>query len=196
MAEPLVFVGIDVSKATLDVAVRPAGTTFRVANDPDGIAALVARLRPLAPALVVLEATGGYEALAVAAPQVAGLPVAAVNPRQARDFARATGRLPKSDRIDAQALAHFAEAIRPEPRPAVPVRGEHGRCPRATRWAFRRATAARQEWSGSSTCPRNTRRVTSGEKMRSSQPPTVASACDRSWSVSTSVNGSPPSWRN
>src|SRR5262245_45738041 len=107
MTQPTAFVGIDVSKATLDVAVRPTGTTFRVANDPDGIAALVDRLRPLAVALVVLEATGGYEAPTAAALQVAGLPVAAVNPRQARDFARATGRLAKTDRIDAQALAHL-----------------------------------------------------------------------------------------
>lgn len=121
MADPAVFVGIDVSKAALDVAVRPAGAVFQVANDPDGIAALVDRLRPLAPALVVLEATGGYEAPAVAALQVAGVPVAAVNPRQARDFAKATGRLAKTDRIDAQALAHFAEAVRPEPRPAAPA---------------------------------------------------------------------------
>jgi transposase len=121
MAEPHAFVGIDVSKATLDVAVRPTGLTLRVANDPDGIAAMIDRLRPLAPALVVLEATGGYEIPAVAALQVAGLPVAAVNPRQARDFAKASGRLAKTDRIDAAALAHFAEAIRPEPRPAVPA---------------------------------------------------------------------------
>ena len=121
MAEPATFVGIDVSKATRDVAVRPTGLTFRVANDPDGVADLIARLRPLAPARVVLEATGGYEAPAVAALQVAGLPVAAVNPRQARDFAKATGRLAKTDRIDAQAPAHLAEAIRPEPRPKVPA---------------------------------------------------------------------------
>ncbi|MFO0851602.1 MAG: IS110 family transposase [Gemmataceae bacterium] len=121
MTEPPAFVGIDVSKATLDVAARPAGPTFQVANDPDGIAVLIDRLRPLAPALVVLEATGGYEAPAVAALQVAGLPVAAVNPRQARDFAKATGRLAKTDRIDAAALAHFAEAIRPEPRPPAPA---------------------------------------------------------------------------
>ena len=72
MTEPLVFVGIDVAKATLDVAVRPTGATFQVANDPDGIAVLIDRLRPLTPALVVLEATGGYEAPAVAALQVAG----------------------------------------------------------------------------------------------------------------------------
>jgi transposase len=116
MATALTFVGIDVSKAALDVAVRPGDTPFRVANDPTGLAELVERLRPMAPALIVLEATGGYEAAAVAALQVAGLPVAAINPRQARDFAKATGRLAKTDRIDAEALAHFAEAVRPQPR--------------------------------------------------------------------------------
>jgi transposase len=113
------FVGIDVSKAHLDVAARPGGTSFRVANDPAGLAALVERVRPLGPALIVLEATGGYELPAVAALQAAGLAVAAVNPRQARDFAKGTGRLAKTDRIDAEALAHFAEAVRPEPRPAA-----------------------------------------------------------------------------
>jgi transposase len=118
MATALTFVGIDVSKAALDVAVRPGDTAFRVANDPTDLVELVERLRPIAPALVVLEATGGYEAAAVAALQVAGLPVAAINPRQARDFAMAPGRLAKTDRIDAEALAHFAEAVRPEPRPA------------------------------------------------------------------------------
>jgi transposase len=119
MAQTQTFVGIDVSKAALDVAVRPGGAAFRVANDPAGIAELVERLTPAAPALVVLEATGGYEAPALAALQVAGLPAAAVNPRQARDFARATGRLAKTDRIDAEALARFAEAVRPEPRPVA-----------------------------------------------------------------------------
>src|SRR5262249_37519186 len=107
MAEPLTFAGIDVSKATLDVAVRPTGEAFRLANDPAGLAALVERLRPLAPALVVIEATGGYELAAVAALQAAGIPVAAVNPRQARDFAKGVGRLAKTDRIDAAVLAHF-----------------------------------------------------------------------------------------
>src|SRR5262245_6629248 len=84
MAGP--FVGVDVSKDHLDVALRPGGA-FRVANDPAGHAELAARLPPLAPALVVLEATGGLELPAAAAPAAAGLPVAAVNPRQARDFA-------------------------------------------------------------------------------------------------------------
>jgi transposase len=114
------FVGIDVAKAHLDVAVRPAGAAFRIPNDPAGHTELVARLRPLAPALVVVEATGGYELPAVAALRAAGVPVAAVNPRQARDFARGTGRLAKTDRIDAAALAHFAEAVRPAVRPAPP----------------------------------------------------------------------------
>jgi transposase len=118
MTEPTTFVGIDVSKAHLDVALRPSGADFRVANDPAGLAEMVARLTPLSPALVVLEATGGYEIPAVGACQAAGLPVAAVNPRQARDFAKGVGKLAKTDRIDAAVLAHFAEAVRPEARPA------------------------------------------------------------------------------
>ena len=111
------FIGIDVSKARLDGAARPTGLTFQRANDPHGIAAVVGLLRPLRPALIVLEATGGYELPLAAALAAADLPVAIVNPRQVRDFAKATGRLAKNDQIDAQVLAHFAEAIRPQPRP-------------------------------------------------------------------------------
>ncbi len=114
------FIGIDVSKAWLDVAGRPDPAPRRVANDPGGIAGLVADLRQQAPALVVLEATGRLELAVVAALQVAGLPVAVVNPRQARDFAEATGQSAKTDRIDAALLARFAEAIRPAPAAAVP----------------------------------------------------------------------------
>lgn len=114
------FVGIDVSKAWLEVAGRPEPAPSRVANDPTGIATLVADLRALAPELVVLEATGGLEWPVVAALQVAGLPVAVVNPRQVRDFARATGQLAKTDRLDAALLARFAEAIRPAPAAVVP----------------------------------------------------------------------------
>jgi transposase len=117
MSTPELFIGIDVSKARLDGAARPGDLTFQEPNDPGGIAAVVARLAPLRPALVVLEATGGYELPLAAALAAAGLPVALVNPRQARDFARATGRLAKNDRIDAQVLAHFAQAVRPQPRP-------------------------------------------------------------------------------
>ena len=98
---PAPFVGIDVSKARLDVAVRPSGEAWSHANDEPGIAALVARLEPLAPDLVVLEATGGLERAAVAALALAGLPVAVVNPRQVRDFAKATGQLAKTDALDA-----------------------------------------------------------------------------------------------
>src|SRR4051794_30405589 len=111
------FVGIDVSKAHLDTALRTGPQVPRHPNDPAGIAALVARLQPLAPTLVVVEATGGLELPLVAALQVAKIPVAAINPRQARDFAKALGRLAKTDRIDAEVLAHFAEAVRPATRP-------------------------------------------------------------------------------
>jgi len=111
------FGGLDVSKDHLDLHVRPAGAAARFANDDAGIAALVARLAAAAPDRVVVEATGGYEAPAVAALAAAGLPVVVVNPRQARDFARATGRLAKTDALDAAALAAFAEAIRPPVRP-------------------------------------------------------------------------------
>lgn len=111
-----VFVGIDVSKSRLDVAIRPGLAPFGEANDPDGIAAVASRLAALAPALIVVEATGGLEMPLVIALAAARLPVAVVNPRQVRDFARATGRLAKTDRIDAEVLAHFAEAIRPDVR--------------------------------------------------------------------------------
>jgi transposase len=112
-----VFVGIDVCKADLDVHCRPDVSTFQCPNDEPGIALLLERLTALKPALVVLEATGGYEIPAVAALAAAGLAVAVINPRQARDFAKATGELAKSDRIDAAVLAHFGQAIRPAPRP-------------------------------------------------------------------------------
>jgi transposase len=111
------FVGIDVSKAHLDGHCRPDGAPFHEPNDEAGVAAVVARLQAVAPTLVVLEATGGLEAPLAAALAAAGVPVAVVNPRQARRFAEATGRLAKTDRLDAAALAHFAEAVRPEARP-------------------------------------------------------------------------------
>jgi transposase len=108
-----VFVGVDVAKHRLDIHLRPAGESLAVANDEAGVAGLAERLAALQPALVVLEATGGLQARLAAV----GLPVAVVNPRQVRDFARATGRLAKTDRLDAEAIARFAEAVRPEPRP-------------------------------------------------------------------------------
>ena len=106
-------VGIDVAKAELVVAVRPGGAWWSVRNDEAGRG----RLQQLAPTLVVLEATGGYERAAVAALAAVRLPVVVVNPRQVRDFARTTGQLAKTDRIDADTLALFAERVRPTPRP-------------------------------------------------------------------------------
>ncbi len=119
-----VFVGIDVSKATLDVAVRPTGETWTSANASDGIDALVARIAALTPALVVMEATGRYEAPCAAALASAGVPVAVVNPRQVRDFAKSTGRLAKTDALDAAILALFADRVRPEPRPLPDAESE------------------------------------------------------------------------
>jgi transposase len=111
------FVGIDVSKDRLDVHVCPSARAFSVVRDGRGLGELVNDLRKLAPALIVLEATGGFEITVAAALASAGLPLAVVNPRQIRDFARATGRLAKTDALDAQVIALFAERIRPEPRP-------------------------------------------------------------------------------
>lgn len=111
------YVGIDVAKDHLDVAARPAGEPWRVAYDRAGLAELVARLSRLRPRLVVLEATGGLETLVAVELGIAGVPVAVVNPRQVRDFARATNVLAKTDRLDARVLAHFAEATQPVPRP-------------------------------------------------------------------------------
>jgi transposase len=115
------FIGIDVAKDRLDVHIRPKGESFTLARDGDALAALAERLRGLAPVLVVLEATGGYETVVASAIAAAGLPLAVVNPRQIRDFARATGKLAKTDRIDAAAIAHFADAVRPAARP-IPSR--------------------------------------------------------------------------
>ena len=111
-----VFIGVDVSKDQLDVHVLPAGVAFAVARTPAGLSALIEQIRPHAPYLVALEATGGLESVVVAALAGAGLPVVAINPRQIRDFARATGKLAKTDALDAAAIARFAEAVRPEPR--------------------------------------------------------------------------------
>lgn len=110
------FVGIDVSKHQLDVSIRPTGDEFQVGNDDEGITELVDRMKRLSPFLIVVEATGGYETAVASALGIAGLSLAIVNPRQARDFAKSLGRLAKTDRIDASMLAHFGEATRPEPR--------------------------------------------------------------------------------
>jgi transposase len=114
--EDVMFIGIDVSKAVLDVAVHPSSEGWQAANDPGEIEALLHRLQALSPELIVVEATGGYENAVVAALGAEGLPIVVVNPRQVRDFAKATGKLAKTDRIDARILALFAERVRPEVR--------------------------------------------------------------------------------
>jgi len=120
MEQPLIgpiFVGIDVSKNRLDVHLRPSGRAYTTARTGAGLEQLVSDLRALAPELIVLEATGGFEVTVAAALASAGLPLAVVNPRQIRDFARALGRLAKTDALDAEVIACFAERIRPQPRP-------------------------------------------------------------------------------
>ena len=113
---PLIFVGIDVSQARLDMAVRP-GASFSITHTESAIVTLVQQLRALSPTLIVLEATGGMEIPLTSALATAGLPVVVVNPRQVRDFAKACGHLAKTDALDAQVLAQFAEVMRPQPRP-------------------------------------------------------------------------------
>jgi transposase len=111
------FVGIDVSKDTLDIAVRPDGASWQTTNTEEVFPELIARLWALEPVLIVIEATGGLERAVVSAMAQAHLPIALINPRQAREFARATGQLAKTDEIDAHDLAFFGEAVRPEVRP-------------------------------------------------------------------------------
>jgi transposase len=114
-----VYVGVDVSKAGLDVCIRPIDECFRVTNNDEGIHQLVMYLRKYTVEMIVLEATGGYEREAYVELSAAGLVTVRINPRQARNFAKSTGKLAKTDKIDARMLAHFAQAIHPEVR-AVP----------------------------------------------------------------------------
>ena len=117
MEQECIYVGIDVAKAQVDVAVRPTGQRWVVSFDETGVGELVSQMEDLSPALVLLEASGGLELPLVAALAAPPLPVVVVNPRQVRDFARATGTLAKTDALDAAVLAHFAEAVRPPVRP-------------------------------------------------------------------------------
>jgi transposase len=120
-----IFVGIDISKTWLDIAVHDTDAVWRVGNDDTGIASLVKRLKPMRPTLVVLEATGGYEMQLVAELAQAKLPVVVTNPRKVRAFARSTGKLAKTDKLDAKLLAHFAAAIRPAVRSLPSEEEEH-----------------------------------------------------------------------
>ena len=116
MKQEEIYVGIDVAKARVDVAIRPGGDIWSIDYDEPAVSELVSRLLAVEPTAVLLEATGGLEVPLVSALAAAALPVVVVNPRQVRDFARATGKLAKTDALDAQVLAHFAEAVRPPVR--------------------------------------------------------------------------------
>lgn len=153
------FVGVDVSKATLDVGMFPDSSSWSVANSRSGIEELVKRLKTLAPSLVVMEATGGLEAPLAAALADADLPVVVVNPRCVRDFARATGQLAKTDRLDALLLAHFAQSVRPTVRP---LKGADRR--RMDAWLTRRRQLVNM--------------ITAEKNRRSSAPASVRSDID------------------
>src|SRR5437763_4185273 len=159
MSDVPCFVGIDVAKAQLDIAVRPSGERWVVSNDAGGVVTLVERLQALHPTLIVLEATGGLERAATVALATAGLPVVVVNPRQARDFARATGQLAKTDALDARALAHFADVIRPTPRPL----------PDAQTQELRALLGRRQQLIGMRTAEQNRLEGTSGRLQKESE---------------------------
>lgn len=146
------FIGIDVAKAQLDIAVRPSGARWAVPNDPSGVTTLVDQLQALHPTLIVLEATGGLERAVTGALATAGLPVVVVNPRQVRDVARAIGQLAKTDALDARALAHFADVIRPTPRPL----------PDAQTQELRALLGRRQQLIGMRTAAQNRLAGTSG----------------------------------
>lgn len=124
MSEALRYAGIDVAQGWLDVAIHGMGQPWRVTTDAEGIESLMGTLREQGVHLVVLEATGGYEVPITAALGIEGIPVAVVNPRQVRDFARSLGQLAKTDRLDAQVLAHFGAATRPEPRPLLDAQAQ------------------------------------------------------------------------
>lgn len=113
------YIGIDVSKATVDVYIRPDGFSYTVENEEKSLKNWIKTLKKIKVDLIVLEATGGYERKAVHLLLAAGYRVAVVNPRQVRDFAKSTGRLAKTDGIDARMLAHYAEAIKPEQRASI-----------------------------------------------------------------------------
>jgi transposase len=143
MSAVQLFVGIDVAKAPLDVALRPPGERWAVVHDDTSMATLVARLQAMHPTLMVLEATGGYQRAVVAALAAAGLPVAVVHPRHARDVAKATGPWAKTEALDARALAQVAEAVRPTPRPLPEAQADELRARLARRrpWVARRTAA-------------------------------------------------------
>jgi transposase len=182
------FIGIDVAKDRLDVHVRPSDEAFTVARDSEGLARLMERLRPLGAYLVVVEATGGFEQTLAAALVSEGLPLAVVNPRQIRDFARATGQLAKTDALDAKAIARFAEAIKPEPRP---VPDDQAR-------ALGELVARRRQIIDMMTAERNRRRLLSSRRLIKSVDRLLAvlqkELTELEGDIGESIRGT-PAWR-
>lgn len=156
MGKDGVFVGIDVSKGHLDVHAVPSGESFRVDNTSQGVDELIGRLRGLAPSLVVLEASGKLETVCAASVDDAGFQIAVVNPRYVRDFARASGRLAKTDTLDAQVIAQFAQAMKPEVR----------RLPTEEERQFDELLARRRQIVGMLTAEKNRLKITFTRKVR------------------------------
>lgn len=159
-----IFIGIDVAKDRLDIHVLPQGQAFSCARTPAGIADLTETIAPLAPALIALEATGGLETIVLAALAGAGLPVVAINPRQIRDFAKATGTLAKTDALDARVIARFAHAVRP------PVRALADEDTRA----LGELVARRRQVIDMAVAERNRKRLAQGAKTKKSIDKVIA----------------------
>jgi len=182
------FVGIDVSKDRLDVHLRPSGEAFAVPRDGEGIEALAARLGELDLELVVIEATGGFETVVAAGLAAAGLPLAVVNPRQIRDFARAAGRLAKTDTLDAGIIAHFADAVRPEPRPV----------PDAAARALGELVARRRQIVEMMVAERNRRRLMTQKKAIRTVERVLATLQTQLSDIENEIDGAirgTPAWR-
>ncbi len=179
MDQTAIFVGIDISRDRLDVHLRPSGEAFGVARDAKGLDELLARLKAVAPGLIVLEATGGFEVTVAAALAGAQLPLAVVNPRQIRDFARATGRLAKTDALDAEAIALFAERIQPQPRPV----------PDAQARALAEIIARRRQIVEMITAESNRRRRLTSKRMQKSIDRLLAALQKELSAIETDLDG-------
>jgi transposase len=183
-----IFVGIDVAKDRLDVHVRPSGTIFNVSRDGEGIANLADRLRALGPALIVMEATGGFEAVVASALAGARLPLSVVNPRQIRDFARAAGRLAKTDTLDAEIIALYAERMRPEVRPLPDADARH----------LSELVARRRQIIEMMTMERNRRRALTSKRLLKSVDRLLAALQKELTDIETDLNDTirgTPAWR-
>ncbi|MGH6840953.1 MAG: IS110 family transposase [Methylocella sp.] len=183
-----IVVGIDVSKDKLDIAVRPGGEAFSASRDAQGLDAVIARLAPLSPAAVAVEATGGFETVVAASLAAAGLPVVVVNPAQVRSFAQALGKRAKTDPIDATVIAHFVEATKPDIRPL----------PDEATQLLADLTARRRQIIGMIVAERQRQRQLSGKRLQKSIARLLKalekelSALDQD--IDSAVRGS-PAWR-